>query len=90
MLALGDPPDCSCTVFRPSYKKPVVAPFIVLLILRPKASYWKLADSPDPLIDTSWFRAFQMYVIVPSLGRLPLLSKVRVCPPNPVCWFAEL
>jgi hypothetical protein len=34
-------------------------PFTVLLILLPKASYWKEALTPPEMV-TSWFLAFQV------------------------------
>src|SRR5205814_1108964 len=51
--------DCSCTMLAPSYRKLVVTPFTVLLVLLPAPSYWKLALMAGPLIETRRSRASQ-------------------------------
>ncbi len=60
----------SCIISNPSYKYLVVTPLIVFSILLPKASYLNEAvkaehEGVNPLIATSWFLAFHVYVVVP-------------------------
>jgi hypothetical protein len=48
---VGVEPECSWTMFAPSYRKDVVNPPIDFVARRPTGSYWKLAVAP-PLSDT--------------------------------------
>ena len=61
-------------------------PLTVLLLRRPKASYWKLAVRPGPAMLVNWSRLFQVYVVVPpvsvNVAKLPLLSYVALVVPS--------
>src|SRR5262249_61338952 len=65
----------------------VWAELIVLLVRRPWASYWKLATLP-PAMDARRLRASQVYVLVPSLVRLPLRSYVSATFSKVTCRLA--